>query len=43
MNERELKGIVQNSKVLGERKNCNLPGAAARGVGGALVPASSAA
>eukprot|EP00961_Rhodomonas_salina_P109877 1478742-Rhodomonas_salina.1 len=26
LNERELKGRVMNSKELGERKNCNLPG-----------------
>lgn len=26
INERELRGIVLNSKELGERKNCNLPG-----------------
>jgi hypothetical protein len=27
LNDRELKGRVLNSKSLGERKNCNLPGA----------------
>lgn len=27
VSETEVKGVVQNSKALGERKNCNLPGA----------------
>jgi len=26
MSEMELRGTVMNSKALGERKNCNLPG-----------------
>lgn len=26
INDRELRGTVLNSKQLGERKNCNLPG-----------------
>lgn len=27
LSDTELRGTVLNSKVLGERKNCNLPGA----------------